>query len=444
MRPNRRLLILSGLGLAAVAGPLAAASAATAPRAKSALVPDDAADQTASLQAAIDAAAIAKLPLVLPPGTIRTQGLELRPGTTITGGGPASRLVFIGSGPFLTAHDCVGIALSNLTIDGGHRPLAATEAPALLTLAACDNLQVTNVTITNSSANGVVLTHSTGRIDRCRIEAVASAAIFATDSVLAITGNTISDCGDNGILVWRSKPGPDGSQVTGNRITGIRADRGGSGQNGNGVNVFRAGNVQVAGNQITDCAYSAVRGNAASNLQIAGNHCQRIGEVALYAEFGFEGVVITGNTVDSAATGISVTNFNEGGRLAVVQGNLIRNLVRREHEPHDKRGEGIAVEADAAVSGNTIENAPTCGLLIGWGRHMRDVAASGNVIRACKTGILISADANAGRALVTGNLISGSADGAIRAHDLGRPFGPDLARQPPTAGRVTITGNAAS
>ena len=33
-----------------------------------------------------------------------------------------------------------------------------------------------------------------------------------------------------------------------------------------------------------------------------------------------------------------------GGRLAVVQGNLIRNLKRREFEPEDKRGEGIAVE----------------------------------------------------------------------------------------------------
>ena len=27
-----------------------------------------------------------------------------------------------------------------------------------------------------------------------------------------------------------------------------------------------------------------------------------------------------------AAIGIAVTNFNQGGRLAVVQGNLIRNL----------------------------------------------------------------------------------------------------------------------
>jgi putative cofactor-binding repeat protein len=63
--------------------------------------------------------------------------------------------------------------------------------------------------------------------------------------------------------------------------------------------------------------------------------------VALYAEFGFEGALIASNLVDTAATGISVTNFNEGGRLAVVQGNLIRHLFRREQEPEDKRGHGI-------------------------------------------------------------------------------------------------------
>ena len=44
-----------------------------------------------------------------------------------------------------------------------------------------------------------------------------------------------------------------------------------------------------------------------------------------------------------AATGIEVTNFNDGGRLATVQGNVIRELFRREAEPIDKRGVGIAV-----------------------------------------------------------------------------------------------------
>jgi uncharacterized secreted repeat protein (TIGR03808 family) len=85
-----------------------------------------------------------------------------------------------------------------------------------------------------------------------------------------------------------------------------------------------------------------------------------------------------------------VTNFNDGGRLAVVQGNLIRNLFRREQEKEDKRGEGISVEADAVVSGNTIENAPTVGIQIGWGAYMRDVSAIGNVIRNARVGISIT------------------------------------------------------
>ena len=44
-----------------------------------------------------------------------------------------------------------------------------------------------------------------------------------------------------------------------------------------------------------------------------------------------EGAIIADDLVDKAATGVSVTNFNEGGRLAVVQGNLIRNLFFRKY-----------------------------------------------------------------------------------------------------------------
>jgi uncharacterized secreted repeat protein (TIGR03808 family) len=150
---------------------------------------------------------------------------------------------------------------------------------------------------------------------------------------LQILNNHVADCANNGVQVWRSEAGEDGSAVVGNRIERIRADGGGTGQNGNGVNAFRAGGVLVTGNRITDCAYSEIRGNSASDIQILGNSCARLGEVAIYAEFAFQGALIANNLVDTAATGISVTNFNEGGRLAVVQGNILRNLFRREQEP---------------------------------------------------------------------------------------------------------------
>src|SRR5204862_1311873 len=197
------------------------------------------------------------------------------------------------------------------------------------------------------------------------------AAIHSDDARgLMIARNTIDGAGNNGILVWRGQSGDDGTIVADNRIAAIANRSGGSGQNGNAINVFRAANVIVRGNRIVNCAFSAVRGNAASNLQIEGNSISDVREVALYAEFGFEGALIANNTVDRAAIGVSVTNFNEGGRLAVVAGNLIRNLLVARPagtDPNDGAGIGIAVEADTTVSGNVIENAPAIGIMVGYG-----------------------------------------------------------------------------
>ena len=241
-----------------------------------------------------------------------------------------------------------------------------------------------------------------------------------------IAHNHVRDCGDNGILVWRSEAGEDGTIVTSNSIERIAAKSGGSGQNGNAINVFRAGSVLVSGNRIADCAYSAIRSNSGSNCQMIGNSCARLGEVALYAEFSFEGAVIASNVVDKAATGIAVTNFNEGGRLAVVQGNLIRNLNFRKDV--DPRGNGIAIEADGVVTGNVIENAQGYGIVVGWRNYLRDLNVTDNLIRNAHIGIGVSIDPSAGMALIANNMISEPKDGAIRAMDGPTPIGPDLAK----------------
>src|SRR5207244_4231791 len=210
--------------------------------------------------------------------------------------------------------------------------------------------------------NGIVLEAIEGEITNTAISGALGAAIHSLDARgLTIARNRIGSSGNNGIQVWRSQAGDDGTQVLDNRIEDTAAQAGGSGQNGNAINVFRAHNVTVRGNRIRNAAFSAVRGNAASNIQITNNICTGLGEVAIYAEFGFEGAVIANNTVDGAAIGIAVTNFNQGGRLAVVQGNLIRNLAPKRPagtDPNDGNGIGIGVEADAAVTGNIIENAP--------------------------------------------------------------------------------------
>lgn len=304
-------------------------------------------------------------------------------------------------------------------------------------------MRVEDVEIRSSARVGLSLIEVSGDLSNVAIHDVLDAGIKSLDAIgLHITGCTVTSAGNNGILIWRSDAGEDGTIVSGNRISKIRNGAGGSGEYGNGVNVFRAGSVIVSGNRISDCAYTAIRGNAASNIQILGNSCERLGEVAIYSEFGFQGALIANNLIDTAATGISVTNFNEGGRLAVIQGNVIRNLFRRENEPEDKRGEGIGVEADAVVSGNTIEGAPNVGIQVGWGSYLRDVAVTGNVIRQSKVGISISS-AGTGSCLVANNLISQARDGAIRSMTHGVVFGPDLAREPATGDRITLNGNVA-
>lgn len=432
-------LLLTGAGAARAATPVRSASASA-----TGIVPDAPGDQTAALQAAIDQTAARGAVLTLAPGRYRVSGLAFRPGTRLVGHGAI--LSASAPGPVARAIAADGLNLDGVTLDGAH---AATD---VLVVESSRDVAVTGVTIANSAGTGLRLIRVAGRVVGCTFSGHGSVALWSTDAAgLEIAANTITDCGDNGILVWRSTRGNDGTRIADNRITKIRNRSGGTGQFGNGINLYRADRVTVSGNRIADCAYSAVRANEASDVIITSNGASRIGEVALYVEAaderqgaaGFEAAIIANNTVADAASGIVVTNYNNGGRLAVVQGNIVRGLTRREHEPRDKRGEGICVEADAIVSNNVIEGAPTCGIMIGWGRYMRDVVATGNVIRAAHIGIAVSGDPATGRCLLNANLISGAKEGAIRLMDHAKPIGSDLASGT-TRGNVIVTGTVVS
>ena len=449
---DRRSLLTAGAGLGAAA---VAANAGEIKTPRDAfrglahdvvpgLEPNADRDQTALLQAAIDAAASRDVPLVLPPGVFRVSDLRLRSSTRLIGQSCTTLLQFSGGAAFVTADKADGLTVQGVVLDGAFKAFDAARGEGMLTVYNSKNVRIGDIEIRNSARGGLSLAGCSGRISHTSISDALDFGLKSLDATgLDIIGNTIVNCGNNGILVWRSQQGEDGTAVSSNRISNIRNAAGGTGQYGNGINVFRAGSVNVSQNRISDCTYSAIRGNAASNIHIIANSCERLGEVAIYAEFGFEGALIANNLIDAAATGISVTNFKEGGRLAVIQGNLIGNLFRREHEKEYKRGEGIGVEADAVISGNTIEGAPTVGIQIGWGPFMRDVAATGNVIRSARVGISITAAAEAGACLIANNLISKTEDGAIRRMSLGVVTGPDLAREPSASGRMTITGNVA-
>lgn len=450
MHLDRRRLVAAGIGLSGLTATAPASHAqelrpTRAPRASTKLPtgeirPDSGEDETARLQAAIDRAASLGQPLALPPGRFIVRGLTLPSGTQLSGSRQATVLQQLGGNAVLSAAGTASIAIEGLTITGGF-PLASTWR-GLVELRDVEKLAIREISVETSPAHAIMLERCGGLVTGCRIAGPAKSGVFSLDARtgLEISHNRIERAGNNGILVWRSIKGEDGTIVAMNHIERIAARDGGTGENGNAINVFRAANVLVTSNRISDCAFSAVRANSASNVQILANSISRVGEVAIFAEFAFDGAVISGNLIDGAATGISVTNFDHGGRLAVVQGNLIRNLALHRG-PSDPGGYGIAVEADAAISGNTVEGAPTAGISIGWGRFCRDIAATGNVVRHCELGIAVTSDATAGTVLIANNMISGSRRGAIRANDHGRVLGGDLAMTQPSEGRIRAIGN---
>jgi uncharacterized secreted repeat protein (TIGR03808 family) len=434
MRFDRRRLIaaLAGTAAASAAAPAHArdaTSSSTIDATGLGLRPNAADDQSQILQRAIDRAAASGAVLHLPAGFYRAGGLQLPAHAAIAGIAGATRLIMAGGPSLIMATGADNVSLTGLILDGASIPLP--ERRGLIHLSQSRALRVVDCEIVGAGRNGITLEAVDGDVTGNTVSA-ADIAIFSIDARgLRIAGNTVRSAGNGGILVWRTTAGDDGTQVTDNRIDNISNTSGGSGQYGNAVNVFRASNVMVRGNRIRNAAFSAVRGNAASNLQILGNTCTQIGEVALYSEFAFEGAMIANNIIDGAAVGVSVTNFDQGGRLAVVQGNLIRNLKARRPagtDPNDGAGIGIGVEADTAVTGNVIENAPYAGIAAGWGKFLRDVTINANVVRGADYGVVVSVAPSAGAAVIADNMISGTRLGAIVGMEWKKPVTGDLSK----------------
>jgi uncharacterized secreted repeat protein (TIGR03808 family) len=383
-------------------------------------------DQTAILQRAVAAAAGERRRVYLPRGRFRIAGLILPSGTQLIGTGQgATTLVQASNQPVLVGRGGERIAVRGLAIEGSP---AASKETSLVVFADVSGLSVSDTTLARARGTALRLERCGGRVERNTVTG-ADIAIFTLDAAgLGIADNVIDGCANNGIQVWRSQKGYDGTQVTGNRIGHVRAEAGGSGQNGNGINVFRAGSVIVAQNVIRECAFTAVRNNSGDNIQILGNSCTNLGEVAIYAEFSFEGCIVANNVVDRAALGISLTNFNENGRLAVATGNVLRNLFRHPDAETGVmgRGIGIAVEADATVTGNVVEAAEHAGITIGYGTYLRDVICSGNVVRRCPYGVAVSVMRGGGAAQISNNILSDCSRGRIVGFEYEKPVSGDL------------------
>ena len=401
-------------------------------------------DQSRLLQTALKQAVARGAPLLLPPGRYRIGGVALPENTRIVGVPGETHLVTANGQPVLIARNLGRAALSGLSFDGLDIP--ATQRGGLLAAENIGELTVSDCGFARAGSVGLTLDRCGGRVTANRFRDMRDAALFAIDSKgLTVEQNRIEDCGNNGIQIWRNQSGDDGSIVRGNHVMRIRTDGGGSGQNGNGISVFRAGGVIIEGNQLRDCALTFIRNNSGLGVQILGNQGRRCGEVAIYSEFAFEGAIIANNHIEDCVSGVSITNLDHGGRMAVCASNIIRRTTRKA-VPYSKEpvgGYAIHVEAEAAVTGNVIEEASDIGIALGWSWGMRNLAATGNVIRKTGIGISVSLVPKERNALVANNVIAEARDGAVVGTEYGKPVTGDLTKAPDArASGVVVANNA--
>jgi uncharacterized secreted repeat protein (TIGR03808 family) len=153
--------------------------------------------------------------------------------------------------------------------------------------------------------------------------------------------------------------------------------------------------------------------------------------------------VVSGNIIETAAGGISITNFDYGGRLAVCANNVIRGITGGGSLP-DTRGIAIGAEADTLVTGNVIEQTAYCGIHVGWGPKTRNILVSGNLIRECPIAIIASVSAGAGLLSITGNMIAQSDKAIIGMDHKITKTGELTATGAEIPAHLTISGNTVS
>ena len=393
-----------------------------------------------NLQSLIDKAIEAGGIVQLPAGTFATDGLKVNGTVHLQGVYGSTRLISVSGGPVLEINNAAKVMLSGLSFGGKQdaQPTDEIRQSALVIARQSEQLHIEHCNFSTSPFSGLRIEDCSGQISNCHFSKLGDYGLITLNSKgLAISSNVVDDIGNVGIAVWRSETGYDGTQILGNRVTRVRADSGGNGQNGNGISVYLAGHVITANNHVADTAFSSIRYNSGSNAQIIGNNLLNAGEASLYVEFSFQGAVVANNVIDGAGVGISIANMDVGGRLATCTGNIIRNI---QHGRTVEAGDaiGIWVDADTLVANNVLEEIGDMGIRLGWGEKSRNLVAQGNIIRKTKRGIVVSTTTGTGNILVSGNVIDGATVAAVQGFDYTTAMTGDFPRH------ITVANNIVS
>lgn len=392
-----------------------------------------------TVQNAMNYARTNGLTLVLLSGVFSTGALNV---DTATGSGKtltmraavagAATLRFTGGSYLLQVNGIHDVSISGVAFDGQNAAISdGSNQAGLVRFQNCTGFNLAGCKVTRSTKTGVVaLAAARGTVAECAIDN-CSVGVLVYNSRVDVIHNRIITCSNNGVYVWREPAGGgvqyDGSTIIDNVIADIATAGGGTGQNGNGIVVYRALGVKASGNTISDVQYSCIRFNASGAAQITGNHCISARECSIFVEattpgLNLDGAVLADNIIEQAGDGIKVVNlglYSDGiARRIAISSNHIRHITKNTindpgYSPTITNACGIQVEGLCVLTGNMIEDAAGFGIVLGTNEATYDLLATGNLIHASVTGIGCSNNASAGRISIVGNVVSGATNGSI-------------------------------
>lgn len=248
------------------------------------------------------------------------------------------------------------------------------------------NIHIRNNIIKDARGNGI-WAFSTGggqlEITGNKVNTTVKMAIKAnTDATFDINHNKIDTATENGIYVYGTAKNAVESNVSENTVKNITDNNNpGTGERGNGIALYEVKGAKVENNRIDTVEYSCIRFTGVDDSMANGNKCNNAGEVAMFAEFGHDGISFKSNVINgyglghngsTGGTGIVSTNYQTYfGRGVDIIGNTIKNGLGTA---------GILVEADANVQANTIDSPGPFGIIGGTNQYMRDVVIQANTI----------------------------------------------------------------
>lgn len=396
---------------------------------------DGVTNDTAAIQAAINAASAASLRTYLPTGVyLISANLTLPTNAVLFGDGPGSELQQIGTTVFsaiVNANPTLGNA--NLTIRdlriNGNRSVRLAGLPAEAgddgsngirfsapDAAPANGVLVQDVTIENTGHVGLMIFNATDvRITRVIVRNTRRDGIdvWFNSSRVVISDCIVYDCGDDCISICGENPGhTNGTKVTYVSIIGGTYSHRADSVFGRGIYLSGADDVTVSGAVISNTFShgiqvdkSYVTNYAPKRITITGCTIMQAGNATTSGSgisvTSCDGLLINGNVIEGAYNSGILVNGVTAARCSVV------NNVIRKGQATASIGINIAFGAtDVSVKGNRIAQTPSYG--IACAAH--DCSITDNHLYGCcdiATGnSFIYVTSNASRLLIVGNKLT--------------------------------------